>query len=75
MSNLKEINSQQKHAIRIIYNKKKYETVQELLRSIKISNVYQIKILNKTFNASNKHKNCTNCISIQIQKTFTFVSN
>ena len=45
ISNLKQINSKQKHAIRIIYNKKKYETVRELLRSIKILNVYQINIL------------------------------
>ena len=48
MSNLKKINSQQKHAIRIIYSKKKYETVHELPRSIKILNVYQIHILNST---------------------------
>lgn len=46
VSNLKKINSQQKHAIRIIYNKNKYESVQELLRSLKILNVYQINILN-----------------------------
>ena len=45
ISNLKQINSKQKHAIRIIYNKKNYETVRELLRSIKILNVYQINIL------------------------------
>ena len=48
ISNLKKINSQQKHAIRIIYNKKKHETVRELLRSINILNVYQINILNNT---------------------------
>ena len=48
MSNLKKINNQQKHAIRIIYNKQKYETVRELLRSIKILNLHQINILNNT---------------------------
>ena len=45
ISNLKQINSQQKHAIRIIYNKKKYKTARELLRSIKILIVFQINIL------------------------------
>ena len=48
ISNLKKIISQQKHASRIIFNKKKYETVRELLRSINILNVYQINILNNT---------------------------
>ena len=48
MSNLKKIKNQQKHAIRIIYNKQKYETVLELLRSIKILNLHQINILNNT---------------------------
>ena len=48
MSNLKKISNQRKHVIRIIYNKKKYETVRELLRSIKILNVYQMDILNNT---------------------------
>ena len=31
-----------------MYNKRKYETVRELLRSIKILNVYQSNILNNT---------------------------
>ena len=44
----KKINSQQKHAIRIVYNEGKYESVRELLRSINILNVYQINILNNT---------------------------
>ena len=54
-----------------LYTKKKYETVRELQRSINILNAYQINILD----AANKCKNCTKCIFIQIQKTFTFVSN
>ena len=43
ISNLKKVNSQQKRAIRTIYNKKKYETVPELLKSINIFKVCQIK--------------------------------
>ena len=45
-SNLKKVNSQQKHSVGIIYNKMKYESVRELLISLKILNVYQINILN-----------------------------
>ena len=41
-----KVNSQQKHSVRIIYNKMKYESVRELLTSLKILNVYQINILN-----------------------------
>ena len=52
-SNLKKVNSQQKHSVRIIYNKMKYESVRELLISLKILNVYQISILN---NASFMHR-------------------
>ena len=43
---MKKISSQREHSVRIIYNKKKYESVRELLRSLKILNVYQISILN-----------------------------
>ena len=57
LSNLKRISSQQNHSVRIIYNKKKYESVGELLRSLKILSVYQIKILN---NASFMHRINTN---------------
>ena len=49
LSSLKKISSQQKHAVRKIYNKMEYEFVRELLRSLKILNVYQISILNNTF--------------------------
>ena len=45
----KKIGSQQKHFVRINYNKMKYESVRELLRSLKILNVYQINILNNAF--------------------------
>ena len=47
LSNLKRISSQQKHSVCIIYNKK-HKSVRELLRSLKILNVYQINILNNT---------------------------
>ena len=52
-SNLKKVDSQQKHSVRIIYNKMKYESVRELLIPLKILNVYQISILN---NASFMHR-------------------
>ena len=52
-SNLKKVNSQQKHSVHIIYNKMKYESVRELLISLKILNAYQINILN---NASFMHR-------------------
>ena len=40
-TNLKKINSQQKHALRIIFNKSKFEHTSELLKSSKILNVYK----------------------------------
>ena len=49
LSNLKKISSQQKRSVCMIYNKMKYESVRELLRSLKILNVYQINILNNIF--------------------------
>ena len=49
LSNLKQISSQQKHSVPIIYNKMKYEPVRKLLRSLKILNVYQINIVNNVF--------------------------
>ena len=52
-SNLKKVNSQQNHSVRIIYNKMKYGSVRELLVSLKILHVYQINILN---NASFMHR-------------------
>ena len=51
LSNLKKISGQQNHSVRIIYNKMKYESVRELLRSLKILNVYQINILKMLFYA------------------------
>ena len=49
LSNLKQISSQQKHSVRIIYNKLKCKPVRKLLRSLKILNVYQINIVNNVF--------------------------
>ena len=45
-TNLKKINSQQKHALRIIFNKSKFERTSELFKSSKILNVYKINIFN-----------------------------
>ena len=45
-TNLKKINSQQKHALRIIFNKSKFEHTSELFKSSKILNVYKLNIFN-----------------------------
>ena len=45
-TNLRKINSQQKHALRIIFNKSKFEHTSELFKSSKILNVYKINIFN-----------------------------
>ena len=47
-TNLKTINSQQKHALRIIFNKSKFEHTSELFKSSKILKVYKLKIFNNT---------------------------
>ena len=44
-THLKKINSQQKHAIRIINNEQKYTHARPLLRESKILNAYQLNIL------------------------------
>ena len=45
-TNLKRINSQQKHVLRIIFNKSKFEHTSELFKSSKILNVYKLNIFN-----------------------------
>ena len=45
-TNLKRINSQQKHALRIIFNKTEFELTSELFKSTKILNVYELNIFN-----------------------------
>ena len=69
-TNLRKINSQQKHAIRIIHNENKLPHARSLMKSSNILNVYplncqlnilnyQLNILNVlAFNASSKSKNC-----------------
>ena len=44
-TNLKKINSQQKHALGIIFNKSKFEYTSELFKSSKILNVYKLNII------------------------------
>ena len=44
-TNLKKINSQQKHAIRIIFNKNKFAHTREIFKEQKILNIYQLNIL------------------------------
>ena len=44
-ANLKKINSQQKHAIQVIFNKNKFAHTREILKEQKILNIYQLNIL------------------------------
>ena len=44
-TNLKKINSQQKHAIRIIFNKSKFAHTRKIFKEQKILNIYQLNIL------------------------------
>ena len=46
---LERINSQQKHALRIIFNKSKFEHISELFKSSKILNIYKLNIFNTQF--------------------------
>ena len=45
-TNLKKLHSKQKFAMRIVYDKAKFENTGQLFRKNKILNVYQLKILN-----------------------------
>ena len=44
-TNLKKINSQQKHAICIIFNKKEFAHLREIFKEQNILNIYQLNIL------------------------------
>ena len=61
MTNLKRLSSQQKHAIRIICNKGKFEHIKQLFQLNKILNVYKLNILNvATFMYKVNQKTATN---------------
>ena len=45
-TNLKKIHSQQKHALRIVYNKDRYYRAKELFSSCNVLNVYKLNLLN-----------------------------
>ena len=45
-TNLRKINSQHKHVLRIIFNKRKFEHTSELFKCSKILNVYRVNIFN-----------------------------
>ena len=62
-TNLKKMNSQQKHVLRIIFNKSKFERTGELFKSSKIL------CIKFKENLHTKH------ISFEIQKNVSFVSN
>ena len=44
-ANLKKIHSQQKHALRIVYNKDRYYHTKELFRYCSVLNVYKLNVL------------------------------
>ena len=46
LTNLKKLHSQQKHAIRIVHNKRKFEHTKELFESVSVLNLYKLNILN-----------------------------
>ena len=72
MTNLKRLSSQQKHAIRIICSKGKFEHIKQLFQLNKILNVYKLNILNvATFMYKVNQKTATN---IQASKTVSFLS-
>ena len=45
LTNLKKLRSQQKHTIRIVHNKRKFEHTKELFRSASVLNLYKLNIL------------------------------
>ena len=44
-TNLKKLRSQQKHAIRMVHNKTKFEHAKELFKSATVLNLYKLNIL------------------------------
>ena len=68
-TNLTKLSSQQKHAVRIICNKGKFEHTKQLFQSNKILNVYKLNILNfATFMYKVNEK-----ISFKVSKTVSFL--
>ena len=47
-TNLKKLRSQQKHAIRMVHNKTKFEYTKELFKSTNVLNLYELNILSIT---------------------------
>ena len=45
LTNLKKLHSQQKHAIRIVHSKSKFEHTKELFKSASVLNLYELNIL------------------------------
>ena len=45
LTNLKKLRSQQKHAIRVVHSKTKFEHTKELFKSVSVLNLYKLNIL------------------------------
>ena len=45
LTNLKKLRSQQKHAIRIVHNKTKFEHTKELFKSAIVMNLYKLYLI------------------------------
>ena len=81
-TNLKKNSSQQKHAIRIVFNKNKFAHTREIFKKHKFLNVYQLNILsNMVFIHRVENKTAPsifqNCVSLptpiqQISRLITF---
>ena len=76
-TNLKQINSQQKYAIRIIFNKNKFAHTTEIFKEHKFLNIYQLDILrNIIFMHRVENKNCTSIFLAKFRKpSHTYPTN
>ena len=59
LTNLKTLRRQQKHAIRIVHNKTKFEHTKELFKSASVLNLYKLNILSIAVFMHRVHKKTT----------------
>ena len=71
-TNLKKIYSQQKHALRIVYNKDRFYHTEELFRSCNVLNVYKLNSLNASIFM---HKTKTETGPAAFHTTFKILSH
>ena len=71
-TNLKKLNSQQEHAIRMVMNKDKHHHTMEIFKELKILNIYKLNILNV---AIFMHKIHTNASPFAFSNSFETISH